>query len=933
MEKTKIKRCLYVGLGGTGMNAVLHTKKMFIDTYGDKPPMIEFLGVDTDGGVYKKSLVSLKGNNITLSANEQVPIRVENPLPIYNANIEKFSWLPKENVKSMTSMVAGAGQVRTNGRFAFTVNYDSVRSKVKQALASITAAGILNDDKFETMSNEVEIHLIFSVCGGTGCGTFVNMACLLRELAPNCKLTGYAVLPEVFKLMAANGMAKVGTNAYGALLDLDYLMSMGVGSTPFRIEYINNSYDVQVRPFNSVIFVDNTNIKGDTYKHVDELAEMISLALVTSSGALASESQSVSDNTEKQIDEGDMDIDNKKAWASGMGACEILFRGADLAKMYSLKAAKNLVDKLNQSEEDADQIANSWIDSPEVNIRENNNNDNVIDFIAANNAKFAFEMEEKGDVRAIVEQTLKANEVKQEVIDQKKKELLDRVVVELQNLVRKQLNKDGGVALTQKVLASITAQVEIFLDEMNAEKEELMDKEAALVKAKDIAVADLDSYLKKFFKSNSRIEELSEAVASVVRKLSLRKIDEVRHSAAIAIFNSILGMLADAKQKVATIAASLEKVSGILTSDLAKMQNDAGNTSRLFQIDLAKKYGGSVALDTKEVQVSEFLKTLDGEDKILGFLEQNSEDITKRLMAYTDNLNSVLEYKNRTIDDVLNGLDESQLKDVVTLAIGKSQVLLCPDYGGKFPKARALDAYYVGVPEKGNNRLQKDDFFRTHLDPATNPDVTFTSIGMKDRIIVYRLTGVYPAYTIASVARQYEYEYHQNAINPNKPSSHVDNNLLVRMKSEEWSLQPKETNDDDILDIWVKGFMFGLIKYDKGCYQYQSETLGDPLNKYWVKVNISGAKYRDLAFAEFKTKQGDLLKEYQRRFEEMAEQKGSEAMRAEILKAKEDYYDPETGAGRGCVTYPASTLNNPNDKNFHGVAELVKKELKLLQSL
>ena len=34
---TKIKRCLYVGLGGTGMNALLHTKKMFIETYGEVP--------------------------------------------------------------------------------------------------------------------------------------------------------------------------------------------------------------------------------------------------------------------------------------------------------------------------------------------------------------------------------------------------------------------------------------------------------------------------------------------------------------------------------------------------------------------------------------------------------------------------------------------------------------------------------------------------------------------------------------------------------------------------------------------------------------------------------------------------------------------------------------------------------------------------------
>ena len=57
---TKIKRSLYVGLGGTGMNALLHTKKMFIDTYGEVPPMIGFLGIDTDGGAYKKAILSNK---------------------------------------------------------------------------------------------------------------------------------------------------------------------------------------------------------------------------------------------------------------------------------------------------------------------------------------------------------------------------------------------------------------------------------------------------------------------------------------------------------------------------------------------------------------------------------------------------------------------------------------------------------------------------------------------------------------------------------------------------------------------------------------------------------------------------------------------------------------------------------------------------------
>ena len=73
---TKIKRCLYVGLGGTGMNALLHTKKMFVETYGEVPPMIGFLGVDTDGGVYKKELPS-KFGPVTIAPNEQMPIKVE----------------------------------------------------------------------------------------------------------------------------------------------------------------------------------------------------------------------------------------------------------------------------------------------------------------------------------------------------------------------------------------------------------------------------------------------------------------------------------------------------------------------------------------------------------------------------------------------------------------------------------------------------------------------------------------------------------------------------------------------------------------------------------------------------------------------------------------------------------------------------------------
>ena len=73
---TKVKRCLYIGLGGTGMKSILYTKKMFIDTYGEVPPMIGFIGIDTDDGEYKGSRKLKNGEDMTLAPSEKLKILV-----------------------------------------------------------------------------------------------------------------------------------------------------------------------------------------------------------------------------------------------------------------------------------------------------------------------------------------------------------------------------------------------------------------------------------------------------------------------------------------------------------------------------------------------------------------------------------------------------------------------------------------------------------------------------------------------------------------------------------------------------------------------------------------------------------------------------------------------------------------------------------------
>ena len=91
---TKIRRCLFVGLGGTGMTALLHTKKAFVDTYGEVPPMIGFLGIDTDGGVFSKYLDSTKGR-ITLKPNEKKSIAVKDAFQVFQVQKRHFDWIPE----------------------------------------------------------------------------------------------------------------------------------------------------------------------------------------------------------------------------------------------------------------------------------------------------------------------------------------------------------------------------------------------------------------------------------------------------------------------------------------------------------------------------------------------------------------------------------------------------------------------------------------------------------------------------------------------------------------------------------------------------------------------------------------------------------------------------------------------------------------------
>lgn len=880
---TKIKRSLFVGLGGTGMSALLNAKRMFIETYGEVPPMVGFLGIDTDGGAYKKVLDS-KNGPVRLDPFEQFSIQVKEPKPYYIHNTDHFSWLPSQNLFALKAMTLGAGQVRTNGRFAVVYNYNNLATQVRTVINRITNAQISNNPKYEIASSQIEVHIVFSVCGGTGCGTFLDVAYLLRGILPNHSITGYAVLPDVFVSMGKGNasMARVRPNAYGAIQDLDWLMHLDMDSRKISLDYISVPVvETNDNPFNTVYFVDNRNENGDVYDHVDQLTDMISLALVTSAGELSSAAASVTDNVQKMIAAGTMDVENKRAWCAGMGVCEILFRGSELRALYARKAVKRIIERLFNSCVDSDTIVNNWIDS--VKIRENGGDEHndVIDFLLDLNAPYQLsDIDNKADAKPEINNYINgAGMTGQDKIEGRVNDLKTKVFASLHELVIKTINQECGIGATEAVLAGIQSQVNIFLEEMNSEYKILQDTLPGLESAKDNAIHDLTEHMGKFFKKASTTNELSQEVMTAAQRICSNRRDALRHSHAISFFTSLKQEIAEEQLRVLNIKRILTSVNEDCTDTIARVKNQVNRESHIFQIDLAKAFVDKVAVADDDILITDLLKELSG-DKVYDFETKKSDEVLAALMQYASNVKAAKSWENTTIDNILDRMDEDSFAQIITMAINKSKPLIQYNHQGQPPRVAPTDAYYIGVPDKLNSRLYKDNYFENQL-TSHAATVDFANIGNKDRVIIYRQFGVFPAFHIDTL-KSYKAEYDSSNV-----SCHFDEVLHTRMIREQYKLEPTGADKTLPLSLWVQGFIFGLIKNEDGMYMYKNEEEGSSLDKYWMELT----PYRDDSFNEFKKHIAAIKDKYEAVVAATAKEKGSAYMEELKKDVKENYLE------------------------------------------
>ena len=225
---------LFIGLGGTGADVLIRIKnevkrRMVLPQIngtivGDAPKNIGFLELDTDASTMKKTWGTAAFDQF---GTEFCSLAV-NGLPSVVATCKKRAesgdpaWSWYDGIDAVGAR-EGANGIRQIGRLMLFMNianvYDDIKKKMSGAYTAYPSI------------NGMRVIVVAGIAGGTGSGTVIDVAYLVRKAAEelsivNVSINGYLVMPDV-NLLNGGDARQLWANGFACLKEIDYWMAPG----------------------------------------------------------------------------------------------------------------------------------------------------------------------------------------------------------------------------------------------------------------------------------------------------------------------------------------------------------------------------------------------------------------------------------------------------------------------------------------------------------------------------------------------------------------------------------------------------------------------------------------------------------------------------------------------------------------------------------
>lgn len=382
-----------IGIGGTGKGIILALKKMIAENCKNGMsdfPFLKFLSVDTDisSPVTTSSIKTIKESELTLNkeketfglhANFNVVPDLKNDFP------EIDDWFPSSLQYNLTpaELEKGAGQKKPIGRFTFAWNANELYTKLSNLLRN--PVDVLTAKEFSVgtnLSNFTNVFICGSICGGTGAGTFLDVAYMVRHIQSTLAtgrqiyIYGMFALSTLFEGIA--GDANIKPNCYASLVELDHFMNQYNFENPFRRfhpAYKNYRYDYsrssKIGPFDFPFLFDKSN-DHFALNSSDNFNEMCARFIYLLTGhEVADVWQSMDNNVRKNLDTTyKKELLDKPINYRSMGTYSIMFPRRMVTQICAYKLANEYFKRILNDDDTGDQIdriAERFMDDVKVN--------------------------------------------------------------------------------------------------------------------------------------------------------------------------------------------------------------------------------------------------------------------------------------------------------------------------------------------------------------------------------------------------------------------------------------------------------------------------------------------------------------------------------------------------------------------------------------
>ena len=360
-----MEHLVYLGVGGSGVKALLSLKKRFIETYGKVPPYVFLLAIDSDKSSSSKFLNSNNGVEIRLEPSELLICSGNKLTGKVNDFPQNYTWLSGNAISAIPALGSLGAPFASLGHF-LAVEWSNI---IEQRISDF-----FNQEKNQCKSGKVNI--VASLAGGTGSGMLVDVLHIVNDLITKNNLphtvTPWLLLPDVYNIFPDSSHTnRIYSNTYSILSVLDYLKSCYFAQFP--IPYGDKTITEPL--FTHAFLINNITKSGIHYNFreiIEELATSIWLYSILPLGPLP-------DLFYKIQLSGIYDIRNKRAWAASVGSAELIYDSQAVGRSYAYRIISQLCDSMLQSPIDGSADANKFFDDQNVMIRENNGRDDVID--------------------------------------------------------------------------------------------------------------------------------------------------------------------------------------------------------------------------------------------------------------------------------------------------------------------------------------------------------------------------------------------------------------------------------------------------------------------------------------------------------------------------------------------------------------------------